>query len=143
MAELTEIERNSLKALVDRMIPADEACGIPGAGDTAIFDRLVAALCTDGQFPDGLGAMIAACSQDEPLEQQINCARNEHAPVFQALTTALARTFYRDDRVMRALGMEVRAPYPKGFEIAEGDWSLLAPVRERGSIWRDARKVNG
>ncbi|MGH7054344.1 MAG: hypothetical protein ACREFK_16060 [Stellaceae bacterium] len=30
---------------------------------------------------------------------------------------------------MRSLGMEPRPPYPKGFEVESGDWSLLDPVR--------------
>jgi len=39
---------------------------------------------------------------------------------------------------MRAIGMELRPPFPRGFEVAQGDWSLLDPVRARGRIWRDA-----
>jgi hypothetical protein len=39
---------------------------------------------------------------------------------------------------MRSLGMEARAPFPKGFEVPAGDYDLLDPVRARGPIWRDA-----
>ena len=39
---------------------------------------------------------------------------------------------------MRSLEMEARAPFPKGFEVEAGDWSLLDPVRARSPIWRDA-----
>jgi len=46
--------------------------------------------------------------------------------------------YYRDDRVMESLGMEPRPPFPEGFEVEEGDWSMLEPVQRRGKIWRDA-----
>ena len=44
--------------------------------------------------------------------------------------------YYRDDRVMRSLGMEPRPPFPKGYEVAQGDWSLLEPVKARDPFWR-------
>jgi hypothetical protein len=54
-----------------------------------------------------------------------------------------ARCYYRDDRVMRAIGMEVRAPYPLGFKVEQGDLSLLEPVRLRGKKYRDAEAGGG
>ena len=39
---------------------------------------------------------------------------------------------------MRSLGMEVRPPFPKGFQVEPGDWSLLDAVRSRPKIYRDA-----
>ena len=54
------------------------------------------------------------------------------------LTTLIARCYYRDDRVMRSINMEPRAPFPGGFEVEQGDWSLLDPVRERPAFYRRA-----
>ena len=56
---------------------------------------------------------------------------------FALLVTLCVQCYYRDDRVMRSLGMEARAPFPKGFEVPAGDYGLLDPVRARGPIWRD------
>ena len=53
------------------------------------------------------------------------------------LTRIILQCYYRDDRVMRSLGMEPRPPYPKGFEVEQGDWSLLETVRSRPRMWRD------
>jgi hypothetical protein len=39
--------------------------------------------------------------------------------------------YYRDDRVMVSLGLEARPPFPKGYVLEQGDWSLLDPVRAR------------
>jgi hypothetical protein len=46
--------------------------------------------------------------------------------------------YYQHDRVLEALGMETRAPYPQGFQVIAGDLALLAPVRRRGKVYRDA-----
>ena len=44
--------------------------------------------------------------------------------------------YYQQDRVLEAIGVEARAPYPQGFEVVSGDLSLLDPVRRRGTIYR-------
>ena len=48
-----------------------------------------------------------------------------------------ARCYYRDDRVMRAIGMEVRPPFPLGFEVKQGDWSLLDRYGRAERAYRD------
>lgn len=50
-------------------------------------------------------------------------------PPLIALTRVVVQCYYRDDCVMRSLGMEVRPPFPKGFEVEQGDWSLLDRAR--------------
>jgi hypothetical protein len=55
-----------------------------------------------------------------------------------ALEAAILKAYYRDPRVMRSLGMEARPPYPLGFDVEQGDFGLLDPVRARGPIWRKA-----
>ena len=37
----------------------------------------------------------------------------------------------------RSLGLEPRAPFPKGHVLEQGDWSLLEAVRGRPRMWRD------
>ena len=56
-----------------------------------------------------------------------------------ALGRAILAAYYRDNRVLRALGHEARAPFPKGHEVEQGDWSLLDPVKRRAAFWRDDR----
>ncbi len=50
--------------------------------------------------------------------------------------------YYRDDRVLLALGLEARAPFPKGYTLEQGDWSLLDAVRHRPPLWRDDRPAS-
>jgi len=54
------------------------------------------------------------------------------------LTRVVLQCYYRDDRVVRSLGLEPRPPYPKGYVLEDGDWSLLDPVRARLPMWRRA-----
>jgi hypothetical protein len=47
------------------------------------------------------------------------------------LVRVVLQCYYRDDRVLRSLGLELRAPFPKGHVLPDGDWSVLDPVRAR------------
>ncbi|HYI30159.1 MAG TPA: hypothetical protein VD863_20150, partial [Bradyrhizobium sp.] len=62
--------------------------------------------------------------------------REVGGPPLAALVRVVLLCYYRDDRVMRSLGQEVRAPFPKGHVVEQGDWSLLDPVRARPPMYR-------
>ena len=64
-------------------------------------------------------------------------------PVVKALGRAVLQCYYRDDRVVRSLGIEPVAPFPKGRMLEQGDWSLLDAVRGRPQMWRDDRERRG
>jgi hypothetical protein len=57
-----------------------------------------------------------------------------------ALGRVILGAYYRDDRVLLSLKHEARAPFPKGYTLEQGDWSLLDAVRTRAPLWRDDRK---
>jgi hypothetical protein len=61
-------------------------------------------------------------------------------PVVKALGRAVLQCYYRDDRVLRSLGIAPLAPFPKGRPLEQGDWSLLDAVRGRPRMWRDDRE---
>jgi len=46
------------------------------------------------------------------------------------------RFYYQDSRVHEAYGRRRGPPFPQGYEIIEGDWSLLDPVIERMPFYR-------
>jgi hypothetical protein len=54
------------------------------------------------------------------------------------LVRVVLQCYYRDDRVLRSLGLELRAPFPKGYVLPDGDWSLLDPVKARAGTLRRA-----
>lgn len=142
---LSDTQRRSLRALVALMIPASAEYQVPGADDEAIFGDIVSSLGRDAgavrqvlkhleEMSAGAFADLSA-SQQEALAQQM---RDDHPALASALVAVTTRCYYRDDRIMQALGMQPRPPFPQGFEVEQGDWSLLDPVRARQKIYRDA-----
>jgi hypothetical protein len=134
----------SLRCLAEMMIPASAEYGVPSAGDDAIFadilrsfgrdaEHVLAVLRTLDEMAGGVFADL------EPARREAVAARL-HDSAGQSLIyleRIILQCYYRDDRVMRSLGLEDRPPYPKGFEVEQGDWSLLDPVRARRKLYRE------
>ncbi|MCX7365435.1 MAG: hypothetical protein NTV97_26885 [Alphaproteobacteria bacterium] len=147
---LSAAEIRDLADIAGTMVPASTELGMPGADDPAILADIVKSLGRDlarvreavraiGALADGaLGAM-----HQDKREALINdCFANGGAAA-AALGRVVLGAYYRDDRVLLALGMEARAPFPKGYALEQGDWSLLDAVRNRPPLWRDDRAVPG
>ncbi len=146
---LTPPATETLSTLVGMIIPASPKYDVPGANDEAIFtDILLTARQYAELFQEGLTSIDqhARDEHGEPFSALEHDLRMTIAGHFQQVASRFMRNvvsitvqcYYRDARVMSSLGMEPRPPFPKGFELASGDWSLLDPVRDRGKIWRDA-----
>jgi len=135
----------ALRCLAEMMIPASAEYGVPSAGDEAIFGDILQSLGRDAgpavAVLQRLDALAGGPFAD--LDQQRRDAvaaelRESGGGALAYLTRTILQCYYRDGRVMRSLGMEPRPPYPKGFEVEQGDWSLLDPVRARPKLYRDA-----
>jgi hypothetical protein len=145
-AVLSPSERRDLYRIAGIMIPASEEFGVPGADDPAIFADILRSLGRDLDDVRAALAQIAASAggdfttvdeqRAEALVMQA-CTRSDAPAV--ALSRAVLQCYYRDDRVLRSLGHEPRAPFPKGYSVEQGDWSLLEAVRGRPQLWRDDR----
>lgn len=139
---MTSAEQDILKALVGRLIPASAEYNAPGADDDIIFNAIAADLAANAAaLADLLGDLARdgrAAVAGRPLDQLLGYVGSAHPEAFGLIAVAVIQAYYRDDRVMRSLDLEPRPPFPKGHQIAEGDLSLLDPVRARGPIWREA-----
>ena len=142
---LSADERRALRCVAGAMIPANREYRVPGADDDAIFADILASLGPDEALVSAaLQRLDVLCGGSvagrDAAAQQAACAAlsEESAPLAAVLARVTVQCYYRDDRVMRSLNMEPRPPYPLGFEVESGDWSLLEPVRARGKIYRDA-----
>ena len=138
-------DQRSLRCLVALMIPASAQHAVPGADDELIFADILASLRPHASLARDamaqLQALSQACFADLAAAQQSALAqrfRSERRSLATLLVSVTVQCYYRDDRVMRSLDMEVRPPFPKGFEVEQGDWSLLDPVRQRPKMYRDA-----
>jgi hypothetical protein len=138
MSELNQGDLDLLRRLAGAMIPPDPAHGAPGADDPAVFQEIAAGLQPRAALLAPLVSDLAAGALADASTDALDALRRTHGAAFAVLIAATAQAYYRDDRVMRALGMEVRPPFPGGHEIIEGDWALLDAVRERPPIWRAA-----
>ncbi len=145
MSELTPAECHDLRCLAGMMIPASLEYGVPGADDPTIFADILATMGRDlSHVRAALGELTAlsGCAfadLDGLRRGNVAAAFRERGgtPV-ATLARVILQCYYRDDRVIRSLGLEPRAPFPKGHTLEQGDWSLLDPVRKRPKMWRDA-----
>jgi hypothetical protein len=142
---LSPPQRRSLRCLLGHMIPASTEYGVPGADDELIFADVVASSTPHAddinEAVQHLDDLADGCFADLDAARQQAIAEEfrRRAPALAGLLAAIAvQCYYRDDRVMRSLDMEPRPPFPKGFDVETGDWSLLDAVRARPKFYRDA-----
>ena len=142
-------QESALAAIVGAMIPASEEYAVPGADDPAIFadiltlvkrhpEPVIEALAALGDIAESRHGSPFSTLDEEDKTAAIATLSQSGAAQLRAVVSMTAQCYYRDDRVMASLGMEPRPPFPKGFEVEQGDLSLLDPVRARGKIWREA-----
>jgi len=140
MTELTAAESRDLRCIAGMMIPASTEFDVPGADDAAIFADIIGTMGRDtAHVKDALAGVAGVASMDAARREAVVLAfRERRGAAAATLSRVILQCYYRDDRVIRSLGLEPRAPFPKGHTLEQGDWSLLDPVRKRPKMWRDA-----
>ncbi len=145
-APLSDAELAQLAVLSGIMIPQDAALGMPGADDPAI--QADAARTIGRDLPLVRRALAAFTARSGGNLVHLDHGRREAlvddwyktgGAAAAALGRVVLAAYYRDDRVLTALGHEARAPFPQGYLVDKGDWSLLDAVRTRPAFWRDDR----
>jgi hypothetical protein len=143
---LTAGQRDDLRTVAAMIIPASEEYKVPGADDAAVQADILATLGRDtdmmGQALDHLARLAG-----KPLADLDPARREAVATEFRAtgggaaatLVRVVLQCYYRDDRVLRSLGLELRAPFPLGYTLEQGDWALLDPVKARPTTLRRAQ----
>jgi hypothetical protein len=142
---LTQRQRDDLRAIAGMIIPASTEYKVPGADDAAVQADIFKTLGRD-TVPVAAALDHLAGLAGKPLADLDSARRDEVAKEFRTSGGAPAATlvrvvlqcYYRDDRVLRSLGLELRAPFPQGYTLEQGDWSLLDTVKARPSTLRQA-----
>jgi hypothetical protein len=142
---LTSAQRDDLRVIAGMMIPESSEYKVPGADDAAIQGDILATLGRDTRQVATALDHIARLA-GKPLAQLDGAKRAAVVQEFRAsggapaatLARVILQCYYRDDRVLRSLGLELRAPFPKGYTLEQGDWSLLDPVKARPRSLRGA-----
>jgi hypothetical protein len=143
---LSAAELLALRDIVGTMIPENAERRMPGADDPAILADIGRTLGRDTasvrkaieEIGAKAGGAFAALDRDR-REVVINDCHASQSPSMMTLGRVVLGAYYRDDRVLLRLGMEPGAPFPKGYIVEQGDWSLLDAVRGRPQLWRDDR----
>jgi hypothetical protein len=142
---LTPAQSDDLRIIAGVIIPASAEFDVPGADDPAIQADIVATLGRDaGLVREALEELARLAGRPlaslDPARQEVVATelRAKGGAAVATLTRVVLQCYYRDDRVVRSLGLEPRPPFPKGHVLEGGDWSLLDPVRARPPMWRRA-----
>jgi hypothetical protein len=142
---LTQRQRDDLCIVAGMIVPASDEYRVPGADDAAVQADILKTLGRD------TAPVVAALDHlaglaGKPLADLDAARRDEVAKEFRATGAAAAtlvrvvlQCYYRDDRVLRSLGLELRAPFPHGYALEQGNWSLLDPVKDRPPSLRRAQ----
>ena len=135
-----------LNVLADHIIPRDDSRNMPSAADVPYLDSLVSDL--EYYIPQLKAELLelnelSAPSQFVDLDRDVqervlNELRESRPDYLHRYAIHIYSRYYNDPRVLANLGLEARAPYPKGYTdyVKRGDLSLLDPVRARGPIYR-------
>ena len=143
---LTPAQRDDLRTVAAMIIPPSAEYNVPGADDGKIQADILATLGRDTKrVVEALDHLARLAGR--PLAGLDPARREAVAKEFRSsggvaaatLTRVVLQCYYRDDRVVRSLGLELRPPFPLGYTLEQGDWSLLDPVKARPSMWRRVR----
>lgn len=137
--------RNALAAILDTMIPADSEFSAPSAGSEAIVNDVIQTMT--GSSADEIVDLLRTLQEthgkpfneldDEDRWRVFVDLERSNPHTLRVLGGLALQCYYRNDETLVSLGMEARTPFPLGHKVADGDWSLLNPVRARGKIYRE------
>lgn len=135
---LTQDELQTLAEIAGLMIPENATHGVPGADDPLVLAEIAHAAQENLEVTS---ADLAAFAGTKAIDgaRRAEAFQQSHAGAASRLQTLVVISYYRDDRVMKSLGIDARAPFPKGFDVEQGDWSLLDPVRAMKPIFRSVK----
>ena len=146
---LSDEQRRVLDIVLDLIIPPSADGLRPSAADVDVLGYIRE---SEAQTLGGLRAELnqldaearenhggTFASLDPAIRKGLVDAIRDREPRFmRTLAQQTVACYYRDDRVLEAIGVGARPPFPDGYEVPSGDLSLLEPVRGRGRIYREA-----
>lgn len=150
VSALDRAQQLELAALLDELVPPRAEVDLPGAGGLGLALAVarsaaqkpdLASVLADalvrlaGIVRDGGAASLADLGAEgrRAALEDLGARSPGSLPALCFLTYA---AYYRDPRVLEALGHPPRPPYPLGYEVPPTDFSLLDPVRRRAPMDR-------
>ncbi|MBO67785.1 MAG: hypothetical protein CL398_05675 [Acidiferrobacteraceae bacterium] len=145
--QLDDTQVSLLRTVAGDMIPCSEQFQVPGADDDMIFNEILVVAQRECERLIEALRLLELSAQKKYSESFISLKKNRRIEIIETelldsnaecgvIRELILQCYYRDDRVLRSLGVEPRAPFPDGYDVEESDWSLLEPVLRRGKIYR-------
>jgi hypothetical protein len=135
-------EQATLAQVLDALVPARDDARLPGAGALGVGDHVERAVrgLELAALAQALARLAArGFAQASPPERValLEALAREDPATFHALLLHAYGGYYHHPRVVEALGLEPRPPFPQGYAVAPTDFALLDPVRGRAKLYRD------
>jgi hypothetical protein len=137
----------TLVSALDAIIPASEDGRLPGAGELGLAEPIAAQPALHPLLQAGLDALEAwargrgaACFSDLAADERraaLDGVSLESPALLPSLVAQTIVAYYQNLRVWQAIGLEPRAPHPKGYAVPATDFSILDPVRARAPFYRE------
>jgi hypothetical protein len=142
-------QERRLAAVLDAIIPPSDDGRLPGAGEIGLASSIADAAGPEGraQIARGLDALDLS-ARDRGRRDFADLAADQKEEALGALEIAepglvaglllpLYVAYYQHPRVLAGLGLEVRPPFPEGWELAPFDPALVEGVRRRPIPYRE------
>lgn len=127
-------QAQAMAVIVAMIIPASPDLDLPGADDPVILADI---LHSGAKVHSDLAVALAGLGPDDRgLDIDGASFRTAQPAAARLIQTLAVQCYYRDPRVLTALKIEPRPPFPIGFKLGPNDLSLLDPVRQRGAVFR-------
>ncbi len=133
------------RTIAAMIVPASDEYKVPGADDPAIQADILTTLGRDTNLVAGAGPSGAprgaSRSPSSMPPGAMRWRRSSAAPAAappRPSSASSCNAITATTSVLRSLGLELRAPFPKGYVLPDGDWSLLDPVKARAGTLRRA-----
>ena len=150
MSFFTDVHLELMRSILDRIIPPSG--NFPGAGELDVVSYIDQSVGQSAElkrlFASGLAEIVVKSEalvpegfiglSGEQQDQILRQIESEFPAFFRFLLHNTYSGYYINPKIVELLGLESRSPQPKGYELEPGDFSLLANVRKRGQVYRDA-----
>ena len=147
-AVLDSNQQRTFGAILDMIIPASGDGRFPSAAETDVLGyvaktdpKLLETVRIEldrlNTMSENLHGLVFGDAHETVRQELLDEIRGKEPQFLRGLAVQTVTCYYQDDRVMEAIGMEARPPFPKGYEVVAGDLSLLDPVRARGQVYRN------
>lgn len=148
---LSPDDERMLASLLDEIVPPSSDGRLPGAGALGLTAHIartvqqtpmlrpvveygVSALADLARKRSPTGFAALSRQERADLWKEFAATDQFFLPAFLFLVYS---GYYQHPRVVEVLGLEPRAPHPKGYPMEADDLTLLEPVRRRGKIYRE------